>query len=141
MVKVNFSQICDDMFILLFEKNPLGFDRAYWNKVIDKLTDDNIENLFPYTLYALQLCSSLLIFQHENQYNKEIEATDFEYLYYLFFNNVLFVSADKQHKKYINESGILNSRRNGSFAYVPQKDQHPKEHDKVMHYIKNKSLY
>ncbi len=141
MVKENFLRICNDIFILFFENSSLGFDRIHWDKVKDELTNNNINNLFPYTRYALQLYSSLLIYQHENQYNKKIEATDFEYLYYLYFKNIIFVSADKQHETYINETGILNSRRNGSFAYVPQKDQNPKEHDQVMSYIKNQRLH
>ena len=141
MVKEDFSRICDYTFIRSLEKCSLGFDRTHWDKVQDKLTDNNINNLFPYTQYALQLCISLLIYQHENTYSKKIEATDFEYLYYLYFNNVIFVSADNQHEKYINESGILNLRHNGSFAHIPQKDQNPKEHDKVMLYIKNKRLH
>ena len=141
MVKENFSGICYDIFILNLENSSLGFDRIHWDKVQDKLTENNINNLFPYTQYALQLFISFHIYQHENAYSKKIETTDFEYLYYLHFNNVIFVSADNQHEKYINESGILNLRHNGSFAHIPQKDQNPKEHDKVMLYIKNKRLH
>ncbi|MDE0314845.1 MAG: hypothetical protein OXM61_08085 [Candidatus Poribacteria bacterium] len=141
MVREDFSRICYYTFIRSLEKCSLGFDRTYWDKVENKLRNNNINNLFPYTQYSLQLCISLLIYQHENQYNKEIEATDFEYLYYLYFSDVLFVSADHQHKIYINETGILNSRRNGSFAYILQEDQNRKEYDRVMNYIKNKSLH
>ena len=72
----------------------------------------------------------------------KIGVRDFEYLYYLYFPNVLFVSADAQQKKYITEAGILKSRRNSSFAYLPSdRNGDPEEYDKVMRYIKNGRLY
>ena len=144
LVKEYFSRICNEIFILHLENCPLGFERTHWEKVQNELKFYNINNLFPYTLYALQLFISFRLFRYGKQYNKEIEATDVEYLYYLYFSDVLFVSTDQQHETYINETGILNSRCNGSFAYIPQKEksqEDQEEHDKVMFYIKNKSLH
>ena len=42
------------------------------------------------------------------------------------------IDTDAQHEKYINGGGILKSRQNGSFAYIPHRDHDPKEHDRVM---------
>ena len=136
----NFAGICNDIFIPMLEDRS-EVDRTHWNKNRDKLTHSRIHNSFPYTWYALYHYLALHIYQKENAHNKKIGSRDFEYLYYLYFPNVLFVSADAQHEKYITGAGVLKSRVNGSFAYIPHKNDDPDEHDKVMKYIKEGVLY
>lgn len=141
MLEDNFIGICNDTFIPMLEAR-FGFDRTHWDNTQNNLTDSHISDSFPYTWYALYHHIAFLLYQNENTHNAKIGARDFEYLYYLYFPNVLFVSADIQHEKYINGAGILKSRRNSSFAYIPSdRDQAPEEHDKVMRYIKNGTLY
>ncbi|MCY4568964.1 MAG: hypothetical protein OXD49_11715 [Candidatus Poribacteria bacterium] len=141
MLENDFAGICDRAFIPRLE-GPSGFDRTHWDNTRNNLTDSRIRDSFPYTWYALYHYLAFYIYQNENAYNKKIGARDFEYLYYLYFPNILFVSADAQHEKYITGAGILKSRRNSSFAYIPSdRDQAPEEHDKVMKYIKDGVLY
>ena len=114
-----------------------GLNRTHWNNNRDKLTDSHIRDSFSYTWYVLCHYLAFHIYQNENAYNAKIGSRDFEYLYYLYFRNVLFVSADAQHKEYVTGAGMLKSNQNGSFAYIPHKNLDPKEHDRVMDYIKN----
>ena len=141
MLENNFRGICNDIFIPMLE-NHSGFDRTHWDKNRNKLTRSHISNNFPYTWYALYHYLAFHVYQQENAHNKKIGSRDFEYLYYLYFRNVLFISADAQHKEYVTEAGLFKSRYHGSFAYIPSdRDQAPEEHDKVMRYIKNGRLY
>jgi hypothetical protein len=141
MLETDFTGICDRVFIPMLE-GPLGFDRTHWDNTQNNLTDSHIRDSFPYTGYALYHHLAFHVYQNENAYNARIGARDFEYLYYLYLPNVLFVSADAKHKEYITEAGILKSRRNGSFASIPSdRDQNPEEHDRVMKYIKEGTLY
>ena len=137
----DFIEICNDIFIPLLEDH-LGFDRTHWDNTQDKLTRSHFSDSFPYTGYALCHYLALHIYQNENTYNEKIGSRDFEYLYYLYFSNVLFVSADAQHKEYVTGAGLLKSRCHGSFAYIPS-DRYgdPEEYDRVMRYIKNGTLY
>ena len=137
----NFIEVCNRIFIPMLEDH-LGLDRTHWDNTQDKLTLNHISNSFPYTRYALYHYLALHFYQNENTYNEKIGSRDFEYLYYLYFTNVLFVSADAQHEKYITGAGILKSRRNSSFAYIPSdRNSDPEEYDRVMRYIKNGVLY
>ena len=136
----NFIGVCNDIFIPMLEEH-LGFDRTHWDNTREKLTDNHIRESFPYTWYALYHYLAFQIYQNENAYSNRVGSRDFEYLYYLHSTNVLFVSADAQHEKYITGAGILKSRVNGSFAYIPHKNDNPDEHDKVMKYIKEGVLY
>ena len=141
MLEKDFAGICDRVFIPMLE-NHVRLNKTHWNNTRDNLTNSHITDSFPYTWYALYHYLAFRIYQNENTYNAKIGARDFEYLYYLYFPNVLFVSADAQHKEYITEAGILKSRCNGSFAYIPSdRDQAPEEHDRAMSYIKNGVLY
>ena len=141
MLETDFVGICDRVFIPMLEEH-LEFDRTHWNNAQDRLTDSRIPESFPYTRYALYHYLAFHVYQMENSYNARIGSRDFEYLYYLYFRNVLFVSADAQHEKYITGARVLKSRRNSSFAYIPSdRDQAPEEHDKVMKYIKEGVLY
>ena len=141
MLENDFVGICNDVFIPILEAH-FGLNRIHWNNTRDNLTDSHIRESFPYTWYALRHYLAFQIYQNENAYNKKIGSRDFEYIYYLYFTNVLFVSADAKHKEYITEAGILKSRRNGSFASIPSdRNQNPEEHDRVMKYIKEGALY
>ena len=140
MLEKDFAGICDRVFIPMLEKH-VRLNRTHWDNTRDNLTDSHIRDSFSYTWYALYHYLAFRIYQNENTHKKKIGARDFEYLYYLYFPNVLFVSADAQHEKYINGGGILKSRQNGSFAYIPHRDHDPKEHDRVMRYIINGGLY
>ena len=140
LLKNNFGEICNDTFIPMLEDH-VGLNRTRWDKCRDKLTDSYIRRFFPYTWYALYHHLAFHVYQVENTHNKKIGSRDFEYLYYLHSTNVLFVSADTQHKEYITGAGILKSRVNGSFAHIPYRDHDPDEHDKVMKYIKDGVLY
>ena len=140
LLKNNFGEICNDTFIPMLEDH-VGLNRTRWDKSRDKLTDSYIRRFFPYTWYALYHHLAFHVYQVENTHNKKIGSRDFEYLYYLHSTNVLFVSADTQHKEYITGAGILKSRGNGSFAHIPYRDHDPDEHDKVMKYIKDGVLY
>ena len=132
----DFIGVCNRIFIPMLE-NHLGLDRTHWDNTRDKLTDSHIRDSFSYTWYVLCHYLAFHIYQNENAYNAKIGSRDFEYLYYLYFRNVLFVSADAQHKEYVTGAGMLKSNQNGSFAYIPHKNLDPKEHDRVMDYIKN----
>ena len=140
LLEDNFSGICNDIFIPMLE-NQSEVDKTHWNKNRDKLTHSRIPKNFSYTWYALCHYLALHIYQNENDHNKRIGSRDFEYLYYLYFPNVLFVSADAQHEKYVTGAGLIKSRRYGSFAYIPHKNDNLEEHDRVMRYIKNGGLY
>ena len=141
MLENNFIGICNDIFIPMLEDH-FGLNRTHWDKTQDKTTRSHISNSFPYTRYSLCHYIAFHIYQKENTYNEKIGSRDFEYLYYLYFRNVLFVSADAQHEKYITGAGILKSRRNSSFAYIPSdRNSDPEKHDRVMRYIKDGVLY
>lgn len=141
MMKNDFAGTCDRVFIPMLEKQ-IRLNRTHWNNTQDNLTDSHIRESFPYTWYALYHYLAFRIYQNQNTYNKKIGSRDFEYLYYLYFPNVLFVSADKQHKEYVTGAGAVKSRCFGSFASIPSdRNQAPEEHDKVMRYIKEGVLY
>ena len=144
MLEENFFRICKNIVIPMLLKSRsdgVELNETHLEKLQNEVDHNNVNNTYPYTYYTLQLYLALHIYQCENTYNKTIQSTDFEYLYYLFFSNVLFVSADKQHEKYITESGIFTSRRYGSFAYVPHINRDSQEHNKAMQYIKNGTRY
>ena len=140
MLENNFVGICEEIFFSMLEGN-LGLDRTHWDNTKDKLSSSHLRDSFPYTWYALYHYLALHLYQTENTYNARIGSRDFEYLYYLHFRNVFFVSADAQHEKYITGAGEVKSRRIGSFAYIPHKNDNPDEHEKVMKYIKEGVLY
>ena len=143
MLESNFSGICNDTFIPMLEDHSESeFDRTHWDKTRVSLTDSNLRKNFPYTWYTLYHYLAFHVYQMENAHSKKIGSRDFEYLYYLYFPNILFVSADAQHKEYITGAGILKSRHNGSFAYIPSdRNGDPDEYDRVMRYIKNGTPY
>ena len=141
MLEKDFAGVCDRVFIPMLE-NHIRLNRTYWDINRDKLTYSNISSVFPYTRYALYHYLAFRIYQNENTYKKKIGSRDFEYLYYLYFPNVLFISSDAQHKEYVTGTELFKSRHYGSFAYIPSdRDQAPEEHDKVMRYIKEGVLY
>lgn len=140
MLEDDFVEICNDVFIPILEAH-FGLNKTHWDNTRDNLTDSHIRASFPYTWYALYHYLALHVYQNENTHNKKIGARDFEYLYYPYFTNVFFVSADGQHEKYVTGAEVLKSRVNGSFAYIPHKNSDPQEHNRVMKYIINGALY
>ena len=123
------------------------FDNTHWKNNRDYLLSNPkaYSTRFPYTSYTLYLLIAFIIYQKENSHNDKIKSRttlrDFEYLFYTYFRNVLFVSMDKQHKTYIEESGILKSRKHGSFVYIPHKNDDPVKYDMGMKYIQYGTLY
>ena len=142
MLEGRFWDVCNGVLIPMLESVTLDieFNRTYWDESRNEANND-ASNLFPYTWYVMQIYIARYIYQIENRYNKTIEATDIEYLYYLYFSNVLFVSSDKQHERYITESGLFSPRNYGSFIYVPRKEHNPDEYDRCMRYIKSKTQF
>ena len=137
-----------------FERNILEgvietseFDNTHWEKSRDYLLSNPNAHYtrFPYTSYTLYLFIALIIYQKENSHNSKIKSRtslrDFEYLFYTYFSNVLFVSMDEDHKTYIEESEILKSREHGSFVYMPHKNDDPVKYDMGMRYIQYGTLY
>ena len=140
MLEGDFTGICNNIFIPMLVDN-IGLDRTHWDNTRDRLADSRIRESFPYTWYVLYHYLAFHVYQNENTYNARVGSRDFEYLYYLYFSNVLFVSADAQHEKYITGAEEVKSRGIGSFAYIPHRNDNPDEHDKVMKYIKEGVLY
>ncbi len=151
----NFIDVCNLMLISEFERvrteseregteskrEMLEFDNRHWENNRDYLLSNpkSYSSRFPYTSYALYLEIAFIIYQKENSRNSKIRSKvslrDFEYLFYTYFSNVLFVSMDKLHETYINESEILKSRLHGSFVHMPHKNDNPEKYDMGMRYI------
>ena len=168
ILKNNFIDVCNVMLISEFERvktkmekeiteseraateskrEMLEFDNTHWNNNRDYLLSNpkSYSSCFPYTSYALYLEIAFIIYQKENSRNSKIRSKvslrDFEYLFYTYFSNVLFVSMDKQHQTYIEDSEILKSRLHGSFVYIPHKNDNPEKYDIGMRYIQYRNLY
>ena len=111
----NFIEVCDTLLISNFERIGIEFDNTYWKNNRGYLLSNPKwhSSPFPYTSYALYLRVAFMIYLKENSNNQKIisktSSRDFEYLYYTYFSNVLFVSMDKQHQTYITESEILKT--------------------------------
>ena len=90
MLADNFAGICNDILIPMLEGHS-EVDRTHWDNTRDNLTDSRIRESFPYTWYALYHYLAFHVYQMENAHNKRIGSRDFEYLYYLYFPNILFV--------------------------------------------------
>ncbi len=142
-----FIEVCNLTLISEFERMGIEFDKTYWNNNRDYLLSNpkSYSSRFPYTSYTLHLDIAFTIYRTENSHNQKIisrvSLRDFEYLYYTYFSNVLFVSMDKQHRTYIEESEILKSRLRGSFVYIPHKNDNPEKYDIGIRYIQYGSLY
>ncbi len=162
ILRDNFIDVCNLMLISEFERvrteleekeiteserEMLEFDNRHWENNQDYLLSNpkSYSSRFPYTSYTLYLEIAFIIYQKENSHNSKIRSKvslrDFEYLFYTYFPNVLFVSMDKLHKTYINESEILKSRLHGSFVYIPHKNDNPEKHNIGMRYIQYGSPY
>lgn len=116
-----------------------NFDRTFWDSNKDKLTKD--PNLFPYSRYVLKLWNAIDIYQTHNKSNPKVQRTDMEYLYYLYFPNVLFVTADNTLTEIILSSQILKNRENASFIHIPSPEKHPKEYKKALNFIEHGSIH
>lgn len=147
ILRNDFINVSNLMLISEFERMGIEFDKTHWNNNRDYLLSNpkSHSSRFPYTSYTLHLKIAFIIYQTENSHNCKIKSRvssrDFEYLYDTYFSNVLFVSMDKQHQTYINESEILKSRLHSSFVYIPHKNDNPDKYDIGMRYIQYGSLY
>ena len=96
-------------------------------QIIDRYRNENPPNLdvfAPYAAKAIRLYLTLDIFLMANSQNtlsKEV-LRDYDYLYYVLCGNVTFVSADKAHKKFIEEIPVLNSVRQ-RFVYFDERSE------------------
>ena len=84
----------------------------------------NLDVFAPYAAKAIRLYLTLDIFLMANSQNtlsKEV-LRDYDYLYYVLCGNVTFVSADKAHKKFIEEIPVLNSVRQ-RFVYFDERSE------------------
>lgn len=77
----------------------------------------------PYAATAIKLFMTMYLFLIENKLNSTSREVlrDYEYLYYALDDNVNFVSADKGHRRFIEEIPTLELVRN-RFTYVDRKD-------------------
>lgn len=96
-------------------------------KIIERYRNENPPNLdvfAPYAAKAIRLYLTLDIFlmaNSQNTFSKEV-LRDYDYLYYVLCDNVTFVSADKAHRKFIDEIPVLNSVRQ-RFIYFDKRSE------------------
>ena len=96
-------------------------------QIIDRHENEKAPNLdvfAPYAACAVRLFLTMAIFLMENPVNtlgKEV-FRDYDYLYYVLNDNVTFVSADKAHKKFIDEIPFLNKIRQ-KFVYIDKQNE------------------
>ena len=101
-------------------------------QIIDRYRNENPPDLdvfAPYAAKAIRLYLTLDIFLMANSKDtltKEV-LRDYDYLYYVLCNNVTFVSADKAHKKFIDEIPVLNSVRHRFVYFDKRSEQAMKE--------------
>ena len=96
-------------------------------QIINRYRNENPPNLdvfAPYAAKAIRLYLTLDIFLMANSQNtltREV-LRDYDYLYYVLHDNVTFVSADKAHRKFIDEIPVLNSVRQ-RFMFFDQRSE------------------
>ena len=85
----------------------------------------------PYAMTTARLYLTMFVYLRENRENSSPQCVlrDFEYLYYALDDNVTFVSAEKWHRKCIEEIPLLkNVRKN--FMFIPHKNKSEEEYKK-----------
>ncbi len=96
-------------------------------QISDRYRNENSPNLdvfAPYAAKAIRLYLTLDLFLMENSQNtlsREV-LRDYDYLYYVLPNNVTFVSADKAHRKFIDEIPVLKNVRQ-RFLYFDKRSE------------------
>ena len=90
-----------------------------------------ISRFAPYALTTTRLYLTMFMYLLENRENSSPQEVlrDFEYLYYALDDNITFVSAERWHKKCIEEIPLLkNVRKN--FKYIIHKNKSEEEYKK-----------
>ncbi|MDE0314688.1 MAG: hypothetical protein OXM61_07300 [Candidatus Poribacteria bacterium] len=117
-----------ELVLGLLEMQIISVTDTQWQQIIDRYKRENPPNLnvfAPYAADALRLLLTMDIFLKENPVNtlpKEV-LRDYDYLYYVLYDNVTFVSADKAHKKFIEEIPFLNKVRDRFIYFDKQNEQ------------------
>lgn len=84
--------------------------------------EPHINDFAPYARVATQLYLTIFLYLVENKENsiREGDLKDFEYLYYATDTNVIFISGDASHKRFIEEIPLLKNIQS-NFKFLPQK--------------------
>ena len=96
----------------------------------------HINKFAPYARVATHLYLTIFLYLVENKENSSPQGAlrDFEYLYYATDANVIFISGDKWHKRFIEEIPLLkNIQKN--FKFLPDKKENEEEFKKVLNSI------
>ena len=96
----------------------------------------HINKFAPYARVAMQLYLTIFLYLVENKDNsspKEV-LRDFEYLYYATDANVIFISGDDWHRKYIEEIPMLINIQN-NFRFLPHREKDEQGFKKVLNSI------
>ncbi len=98
--------------------------------------EPHINDFAPYARVAMQLHLTIFLYLVENKENssRKGDLKDFEYLYYAIDTNVIFISGDNSHKRFIEEIPMLkNIQKN--FKFLPDKKENEEEFKKVLNSI------
>ncbi|MCY3743572.1 MAG: hypothetical protein OXH00_21370 [Candidatus Poribacteria bacterium] len=90
-----------------------------------------ISSFAPYALITMKLYHTMFLYLTENRENSSPREVlrDFDYLFYALDDYVIFVSAEKWHKKCIEEIPLLkNVRKN--FVFITHKNKSEEEYKK-----------
>ena len=96
----------------------------------------HINDFAPYAKVVTQLYLIIFLYLVENKENssRKGDLKDFEYLYYATDTNVIFISGDNSHKRFIEEIPLLkNIQKN--FKFLPDKKENEEEFKKVLNSI------
>ena len=99
--------------------------------ILERFKNENqppIGRFAPYALTTTQLYLTIFLYLIENRENSSPQGVlrDFEYLYYALDDNVTFVSADKWHKKFVEEIPLLESARE-RFIFINNENKDERE--------------
>ena len=121
-----------ELVLGLLEMQIISVTDAQKQQIMDRYKREQPSDLnvfAPYAADALRLLLTMDIFLKENPVNslpKEV-LRDYDYLYYVLFDNITFVSADKAHRKFIEEIPLLNRVRERFIYFDKQNGQTIKE--------------
>ena len=111
---------------ILDEVRIISVTDAQRQHIIDRYTHEkspSFNKFAPYASVAIRLYLTMALYLMENPVNtltKEV-LRDYDYLYYVLPSNVTFVSADKAHKKFIDEIPCLRFVRD-RFLYIDKRN-------------------
>lgn len=121
-----------DLISRISETNIISVTEHELQQISERYSNEKPSNLdvfAPYAAKAIRLYLTLDIFLMANSQNtltKEV-LRDYDYLYYVLCDNVTFVSADKAHRKFIDEIPVLNSVRQRFLYYDKRSEEGMKE--------------